>query len=71
MLGERITQADYLGLGIVTIGEAAGMDYTPWPNLRRWLGTKKARPAYAQTHASFMGVFGPPKDVVSDTIAEA
>ncbi|MGE0350545.1 glutathione S-transferase family protein [Hydrogenophaga sp.] len=58
VLGERITLADYLGLGIVTVGEAAGMDFTPWPNLRRWLSTMKARPAYAQTHAVFTGAFG-------------
>ncbi|MCV0437881.1 MAG: glutathione S-transferase family protein [Hydrogenophaga sp.] len=58
VLSERITLADYLGLGIVTVGEAAGMDFAPWPNLRRWLSTMKARPAYAQTHAIFTDAFG-------------
>lgn len=71
VLGERITLADYLGLGIVTVGEAAGMDFAPWPNLRRWLGTMKARPAYAQTHAVFMGAFGQPQPMASSALVEA
>lgn len=71
VLGERITLADYLGLGIVTVGEAAGMDYSPWPHLGRWLNTMKARPAYAQTHAVFMNMFGQTQAVDAVTLAEA
>lgn len=71
VLGDRITLADYLGLGIVTVGEAAGMDCSPWPHLRRWLKTMKARPAYAQTHAVFTSTFGQVQAVDAGTLAEA
>lgn len=67
VVGNRITLADYLGLGIVTIGEAAGMDYGPWPNLKRWLVNMKARPAYVQTHGVFMGAFERPRAAAADT----
>jgi glutathione S-transferase len=70
VLGERISLADYLGLGIVTVGEAAGMDCAPWPNLQRWLNTMKARPSYAQTHSVFMGAFGQHEALPSDTLVE-
>lgn len=58
VLGEQITLADYLGLGIITLGEAVGMDYASWPNLRRWLHTMKGRPAYAATHVAFHNAMG-------------
>lgn len=53
LLGERITLADYLGLGLLTLGEAARLDYARWPNLRRWLAHLKDRPAFARTHDAF------------------
>ena len=53
LLGERISLADYLGLGILTVGEAAKLDYTRWPNVSRWLATMKARPSFARTHDAF------------------
>lgn len=59
VLGDQITLADYLGLGLVTLGEVAGMDYTSWPNLRRWLRAMQSRPAYASTHAAFHDAMGP------------
>lgn len=71
VMGDDISLADYLGLGIVTVGEAAGMDYSPWSNLRRWLSTMKARPAYAQTHAVFIGAFTQPQVKTTGTLAEA
>ena len=53
VLGEQISLADYLGMGILTLGEAAGRDYARWPNLSRWLATLKARPSFGRTHDAF------------------
>jgi glutathione S-transferase len=51
--GDEITLADYLGLGVVTVGEAVRLDFSPWPNVQRWLATMKSRPSYAATHLQF------------------
>jgi glutathione S-transferase len=49
----RISLADYFGLAILTLGEAAGVHYGRWPNLNSWLARMKARPSYARTHGAF------------------
>lgn len=65
LVGEHITLADYLGLGIITVGEAVGVNDAPWPNLRRWLRTMKARPAYVSTHAAFNATMMKPREAVA------
>lgn len=51
--GDEVTLADYLGLGIVTVGEAVRLDFARWPHVQRWLATMKSRPSYAATHLQF------------------
>ncbi len=51
--GDGITLADYLGFGIVSVGEAVRLDFARWPNVQRWLATMKSRPSYAATHLQF------------------
>lgn len=53
LCGDAVTLADYLGFGIVSVGEAVRLDYARWPNLQRWLATMKQRPSYAATHLQF------------------
>lgn len=53
LLGDRITLADYLGMGLLTLGEATKLDYARWPNIQRWLAGMKARPSFASTHEAF------------------
>ncbi|MDZ7865955.1 glutathione S-transferase family protein [Acidovorax sp.] len=69
LVGEHITLADYLGLGILTVGEAVGLDYAPWPNLQRWLRTMKARSAYVSTHAMFHAVLAQPGEATATDMA--
>ncbi|HJV69947.1 glutathione S-transferase family protein [Ideonella sp.] len=45
--------ADYLGIAMLTLGEAVHADYRRWRNLSRWIAAMKARPAFAPTHAAF------------------
>ena len=51
--GERITIADYLGIAHVTIGEAARVDYSRWPNVVRWIARMKDRATWAPVNAAF------------------
>lgn len=39
------TLADFLGAAYVTVGDWIGFDFTPWPNVERWIDRMRARPA--------------------------
>jgi glutathione S-transferase len=61
--GDQITIADYLGAAFLTLGEVVHLDYSPWPNICRWLATMKARPSWAKVNEGFYTYFvGPYKD---------
>ncbi|WP_372781538.1 glutathione S-transferase family protein [Phenylobacterium sp.] len=51
--GDEISLADYLGSIFVGLGEAMGVDLSPYPNITGWLGRMKARPAWDHVHADF------------------
>ncbi|MGZ3273772.1 MAG: glutathione S-transferase family protein [Caulobacteraceae bacterium] len=53
--GDAITLADYLGVAHVTLAELIGFDFSPWPNVARWIATMKARPGWAAANAGFNG----------------
>jgi glutathione S-transferase len=53
LCGDQITIADYFGAGIVTLGEIIGVDYTPYPNVKRWLDTMKALPNWNKINEAF------------------
>jgi len=51
--GDRITIADYLGIAYLTLGEAAHVDYSQWPNIARWIGCMKSRPSWNPANEAF------------------
>lgn len=51
--GNRMTLADYVGAANVTLGFAAGMDFSGYPNVQRWLRTLRARKGWAPAYSSF------------------
>ncbi len=51
--GEQISIADYLGAGMITLGEMIHLDYAAYPNVRRWLATLKAGPNWQTVHGTF------------------
>lgn len=62
--GNEISIADYLGIGMLSAGEVARLDYAQWKNLSRWIATMKARPSWGQVNEGFYTYFvAPYKDV--------
>lgn len=55
LCGESITLADYLGAPMVAIGEAAQLDYTPYPHVQRWLASMKQLPHWGTVFAAIDG----------------
>lgn len=53
--GDEITLADYLGAAFVTIGDAAAYDFSPYPNIRRWLANMRSLQHWDATYAVFNG----------------
>jgi glutathione S-transferase len=51
--GDAMTLADYQGMGLLTLGEAAHLDYSHWRNISRWLARIKAQPSFAKVHEAF------------------
>lgn len=56
LCGENITIADYFAVGIVTLGEIIGVNFAPYPNVRRWLDTMKKSPNWAKVNEAFDGL---------------
>lgn len=60
LCGGEITIADYFGAPILTLGEVIHLDYSPYPNITRWLASMKARPAWAKVNEGFYAHFVAP-----------
>jgi glutathione S-transferase len=56
LCGETMTIADYFGSGIVSLGEIIGVDFSPYPNVKRWLETVKKSPNWAKVNEAFDGL---------------
>jgi glutathione S-transferase len=57
--GEQLTIADYLGIGMVSLGEVTRFDYGDWPNVSRWIARMKDRPSWQRVHETFYAQFVP------------
>jgi glutathione S-transferase len=58
--GAQITIADYLGIGMISLGEVIRLDYSEWKNLSRWIATMKARPSWTKVNEGFYTYFVSP-----------
>jgi glutathione S-transferase len=56
LCGNEITIADYLGACLVTLGEVVGVDFTPYPSVKRWLDTMKKLPSWPKVNEAFDGL---------------
>lgn len=53
LCGDAISLADYLGAAYLTVGEVIRLEFTPWPNVKRWLERMKARPHWDKVNEAF------------------
>jgi len=53
--GQDMTIADYLGSGIISLGEITGCTFAQWPNVQAWLNRIKARPNWQATNGAIYG----------------
>ncbi len=60
--GDQITIADYMGIGLVTLGEIIRCDMSPYPNVQRWIGNMKKLPSWDKINEVFYGFAGSVKD---------
>ena len=63
LCGNDITIADYLGIGLVTLGEIIKCDFTPYPNVKRWMANMKKLPNWDKVNEVFNGFASSVKDV--------
>ena len=55
LCGNELTIADYLGAGILSIGEVTHCDLAQYPNVARWYASMKARPNWQATNGAIQG----------------
>lgn len=53
--GDDISLADYLGSAFITLGELVDFDFSPYPNIQRWIQRMKALPSWGLAYAAFNG----------------
>jgi glutathione S-transferase len=56
MCGPDVTLADYMGAAYVTLADWIDFDFSPYPNVTRWLSAMRARPSWSQTQAPWNGL---------------
>jgi glutathione S-transferase len=56
LTGDQITIADYFGSGLVTLGELIGCDFSPYPNVQRWLGNMRKLSSWNSVNEAFYGL---------------
>lgn len=60
LCGKELTIADYLGISMITLGEVPRFDYSPWPNILRWITTMKQLAHWQQANKGFYAYFVAP-----------
>jgi glutathione S-transferase len=62
LCGDRITIADYFGVCLLTLGEVVRCDFTPYPNIARWLANMKRLPSWPKVNEALYGYANAVKD---------
>ena len=65
----ELTIADYFGAALVTLGEVIGIDFSPYPNVKRWLAAMKKLPNWDKVNEAFNGLVQSVKDQKFVTLA--
>ena len=62
LTGDKITIADHFGACLVSLGEVIGVDFSAYPNVKRWLDTMKKLPSWPKVNEVFNGLVASQKD---------
>lgn len=68
LCGDDITIADYLGIGLLTLGEVVRCDFSPYPNVQRWVGNMKRLENWDSINEALYGLADALKEQTFDTI---
>jgi glutathione S-transferase len=60
--GNQITIADYFGVCLVTLGEVVRVDFSPYPNVQRWIGNMKKLGSWNRTNEALYSFANAVKD---------
>lgn len=62
LTGDRITIADYFGIGLITLGELVHCDFSAYPNVQRWIANMKKLKSWEPVNEVFNGLKAQLKD---------
>jgi glutathione S-transferase len=68
LCGDAITIADYFAAPFIALGEAIRCDYSPYPNVRRWLSAIKSLPSWPKVNEAIDGFAASLKDAQFETL---
>ena len=68
LCGNQISIADYLGAAFVTLGEIVRCEFSPYPNVQRWLGNVKKLKSWPKVNEVFDGYKASVKDQAFNAI---
>jgi glutathione S-transferase len=60
--GNQLSIADYFGVCLVTLGEVLRIDFSPFPNVERWIGNMKKLKSWDKINEQMYGFAGALKD---------
>ncbi|MCL2430074.1 MAG: glutathione S-transferase family protein [Alphaproteobacteria bacterium] len=69
LCGDQVTIADYFGACLVSIGEIIKVDFSAYPNIRRWLDNMAKLRAWPKVNEAFYGLVGAVKEQPFVTIS--
>jgi glutathione S-transferase len=69
LVGDQVTIADYFGACLVSIGEIIKVDFSAYPNIKRWLDNVAKLPAWPKVNEAFNGLVAAVKDQPFVTIS--
>jgi glutathione S-transferase len=62
LAGDQVTIADYFAVGLLTLGELIRCDFSPYPNITRWLDNMKKLKTWSTVNEHFYGLAGQLKE---------
>lgn len=68
LCGSQITIADYFGVCLVTLGEVLRADFSPYPNVQRWIGNMKKLESWSRINEQLYSFANAVKDAPFITV---